>query len=168
MNAQGQTWSQHVAELPPVGVHYYRSHVAHRMTGPMAREFLSLVYTLDLMVQGRIAQSADVITQRLKSLLSSNSGIHYSVSQRMELLPQDRAVPASLEETQEAARAVRQEELVMNRASKGGRTWGSPGASENSKGGKGKDGKGKKGRGKDHKGKDDSKGGGSNQQEGKK
>lgn len=167
MNAQGQMWSSHISELPPVGVHYFRSHVAHKMSGPMAREFLSLVYTLDLMVQGHMALAADVVTQRLKSLLSTNSGIHFSVSQRLELLPHDRQVPASLEETQEAAKAAKAEEQVMARASKGGRPWGSN-ASENPKGGKGREGKGKKGKSKDHKGRDEGKSGGASGQDGRK
>eukprot|EP00438_Fugacium_kawagutii_P000699 Skav220040 [mRNA] locus=scaffold2981:259455:271618:+ [translate_table: standard] len=167
MDAQGQMWTAHQGELPPVGVHYFRSHVSQKMSGPMAREYLSLVYTLDLMLQGHMAQAADVITQRLKSLQASNSGIHYTVAPRLELLPHDRQAPASLEETQEAARAVRQEELVMQRAAKAGRPWGSPPSTDFNKGGKGKEGKGKKGKAKEQKGKESSKGTGSGGNEGK-
>lgn len=135
------------------------------MTGPMNREYHSWAYCLDLILQGRIAEGADLITQRLKSLSSTQSGIHYSISQKMELLPQERSNPASLEETQEAAKSARQEELVYSKASRAPRLWGTPSSGEAAKGGKGKDGKGKKGKHREGKGKDEGKG---NQTEGRK
>lgn len=93
-----------------------------------------------------IAEGADLITQRLKSLSSTNSGIHYQVSQKLELLPQEKANPASLEETQEAAKSARQEEMVYAKASKAPRQWGANQGGEPPRGGKGKEGKGKKGK----------------------
>lgn len=162
MTAQGQMWSAQVGEVPPIAVHYYRTQVAPKMSGPMSREFHSWAFCLDLLLQGRTAEGADLITQRLKSLSSTHSGVHYSISQKLELLPQERSNPASLEETQEAAKAARQEELVYSKASRAPKPWGTSQGSEQSKGGKGKDGKGKKGKYRDGKGKDEGK---ANQQE---
>lgn len=121
---------------------------------------------MDLALQGRIAEMCDVAVQRMKSLSSTQSGVHYAISQRMELLPHDRAIPASLQETQAAARAVEREDKVLQKASKTLKTWGSPqGGAEASKGGKGKDGKGKKGKYKEGKKSEEGKG---NPAEGKK
>lgn len=158
MTSQGQMWSIQVGEVPPLAVQYFRTQVAPRMSGPMAREYHSWAYCLDLLLQGRIAEGADLITQRLKSLSSTNSGIHYQVSQKLELLPQEKANPASLEETQEAAKSARQEEMVYAKASKAPRQWGANQGGEPPRGGKGKEGKGKKGKGRDGKSRDEGKG----------
>lgn len=125
----------------------------------MAREYYSIAYMLDLAIQGRIAEMCDVGVQRMKSLSSTQSGVHYAVSQRLELLPHDRTVPASLQETQAAAKAAEMEDKVLQRASRPSRPWGSPSNQDTWKGGKGRDGKGKKGKQKDGKKGEDTKGG---------
>ena len=153
MDNQGQVWSQKEGEVPPLAVNYFRNVLQGRMTGPMAREYATIAYMVDLMIQGRVAESVDLGVQRLKSLMSSNAGIHFTVSQKLELLPPDRTQAASLEETQEAAKAAREEEKILSRASQNPR-WKTQGPAEQNKGGKGKDGKGKKGKGKDGKSKD--------------
>eukprot|EP00438_Fugacium_kawagutii_P036603 Skav217813 [mRNA] locus=scaffold889:84557:88259:+ [translate_table: standard] len=146
MTSQGQLWSHVEGPVPPLGVQYFRQAVAPRMTGAMGREYQSLAYMLDLSVQGRVAEACDVMVQRMKSLSSTQSGIHYSISQRLELLPVDRAIPASLQETQAAARAAEMEDRVMHRASRVYRPWGSNAPQDPGRGGKGKEGKGKKGK----------------------
>lgn len=158
MTAQGQLWNQVDGPVPPLAVQYFRQVVAPKMSGAMSREYQTLAFMVDLAVQGRVADLCDVAVQRMKSLSSTQSGIHYGISQRMELLPQDRAVPASLQETQAAARAAEQEDRVLHRASRVYRPCGSWGTQETNKGGKGKEGKGKKGKGKEGKKGDDSKG----------
>eukprot|EP00438_Fugacium_kawagutii_P019800 Skav234937 [mRNA] locus=scaffold2677:152512:155029:- [translate_table: standard] len=159
MTSQGQLWSQVDGAVPPLAMQYYRQVVSSRMTGAMGREYQSLAFLLDLAVQGRLAEACDVAVQRMKSLSSTQSGVHYSISQRLELLPHDRAIPASLQETQAAARAAEQEDKVLHRASKPYRPWGAQGYQEPNKGGKGKDGKGKKGKNKDGKKGEEGKGG---------
>lgn len=158
MTSQGQLWSQVEGPLPPLAVQYFRQVVSAKMSGVMAREYQTLAFMLDLAVQGRVAELCDTAVQRLKSLSSTQSGIHYSISQRLELLPHDRAVPASLQETQAAARAAEQEDRVLHRASKSLRPWGSTYHQESGKGGKGKDGKGKKGKFREGKKGDEAKG----------
>lgn len=66
--------------------------------------------------------------------------IHYTISQKMELVPVDRSLPAGLEETQEAAKQAREEEKVLAKTGRAApsRPWGSVGAArEKEKGGKG-------------------------------
>lgn len=159
MTSQGQMWHQVEGPLPPVSVQFFRQMVAPRMGGAMAREYFTLAYMLDLAMQGRVAELCDVGVQRLKSLSSTQSGVHYSVSQRLELLPYDRTVPASLQETQAAAKAAEQEDRVLQRASKSLRPWGTQSGQESWKGGKGKEGKGKKGKSKESRKGDEQKGG---------
>ena len=161
MNAQGQLWSQQETEVQPLAVQFFRQQAQLKLTGAMAREYLSIAVMIDLGLQGRIAELTDVGTQRLKSLLATASGVHFSIAQKMEVVPLDRTAPASLLETREATRAHLDEERALQRASERPQWHGSP--SETPKGGKGKDGKGKKGKGKDGKGKEQDRGAGQEQ-----
>ena len=161
MNAQGQLWSQQETVVQPLAVQFFRQQAQLKLTGAMAREYLSIAVMIDLGLQGRIAELTDVGTQRLKSLLATASGVHFSIAQKMEVVPQDRTAPASLLETREATKAHQDEERALQRASKRPQWQGSP--SEAPKGGKGKDGKGKKGKGKDGKSKDQDRGAGQEQ-----
>ena len=158
MDSQGQVWGKTEGEIPPLAVQYFRNQFSGRMSGPMAREFLTIAYMVDLCLQGRTAECADIGTQRLKSLLSSHSGVHFTVAQKLEVVPPDRSAPASLEETQEAARAAREEARTFQRAAKS-QPWQGSLPSESGKGGKGKESKGKKGNGKEGKSREGEKGG---------
>ena len=116
----------------------------------MSREYLSVASALDLILQARVAESADLLSQRLKSLESMGNGVHYSIAQRMELLPSERGMIASAAETHEAARRAREEEKVMQKAARGGFRSAEGGTDSGSYGiglgkGKGKRGKGDKG-----------------------
>ena len=133
--------------------------IANEVPGaPMAREYLTVAYMVDLILQARAAEAADMGVQRLKSLMATSSGVHYSVAQKMELIPPEKTAAASLQETIDASKEAREEQKVMSKASQ------NPGwqrsYQEAPKGGKGKDGKGKKGKNKDGKGRDGDKGGG--------
>ena len=162
LTSQGMVWSTHQQEVQPLAVQYFRSQMSGVLKGPVAREYHTLVYAVDLALQGRAAEMMDLLIQRLKSLSSTQSGVHYSISQKMELLPVDKNLPAALEETQAAAEAWKKEERVY-KAAKGGGSWTGSQGSEQPKG-KGKNDKGgKKGKGKDWKdwkGREDPKGGG--------
>ena len=76
--------------------------------------------------------------------MATSSGVHYSVAQKMELLPPDKTAAASLQETLDASKEAREEMRVMNRASTNP-LW-QRGGTDAPKGGKGKEGKGKKGK----------------------
>lgn len=110
MNAQGQLWSQQETEVQPLAVQFFRQQAQLKLTGAMAREYLSIAVMIDLGLQGRIAELTDVGTQRFKSLLATASGLHFSIAQKMEVVPLDRTAPESLLETREATRAHQDEE----------------------------------------------------------
>lgn len=97
------------------------------------------------MIQGRIAEACDVVTQRLKGLEQVSGGGHYQVAQRQELVPLEVAVIATPMETLEAGRLHREELRARSAAS---RPWERRGdwerKTDETKGkGKGKDTKGK-------------------------
>ena len=159
MTSHGMVWDTSQTALQPLAMQFFRGQIAQRVSGPMARECQTLCYLVDLCMMGKVAESLDVAVQRLKSLLSTGSGIHYSISQRMELLPQDILMPASLDEAQQAAKAAREEQKAWGNP-QGQRSWSSnAGGNEGGKS-KGKGDKGKKGKTKDGKPKGDGKSGG--------
>ena len=145
LDAHGQIWNKEEGPVQPLAVAFYRNQMHGRMSGPMGREYLTIAYMIDLALQGRTAESIDIGAQRLKSLMSTHTGIHFSIAQKLEIVPAERTLPASLTETQEAARAAREEERVLQRAARPAR-WQNNYPPDAPKGGKGKDGKGKKGK----------------------
>ena len=151
LTSQGQIWDMAETQVQPLAMQYFRHQVQQKLSGPMSREYQTIAMMVDLAVQGKVAELSDLGVQRLKSLLATASGIHYTVAQKLEVLPTDRIPAASMTETNEAAKAAKEEERVFNRAARKPLWQSNP--SESSKGGKGKDGKNKKGKGKDGKGK---------------
>lgn len=86
-----------------VPLQYFRTHLHHRVQGPAHREMLTLAAALDSLCRGRGAQTADIISQRLKACESTLAGTHYSVARRMELTPAESmqlSGPAELREAQ--------------------------------------------------------------------
>ena len=163
MNSQGLGWSAHKGEVPPLATQYFRNQLQPRMGGAMSREYQTLAYCVDQCLQGQVALGVDCMIQRMKALASIAGGVHFSVAQKLEILPAEKVNPASLEETQQAAQAARREEKVFGQANRGPRPWqpssfgGEPGGQGR---GRGSGGKGKKGKGKDQKGKEDGNKGG--------
>ena len=98
--------------LAPVGLAYFRQQLIRRSTGPVQRELVNLCTALDWLVRGSPARAADVIAQRIKSIESSLSGSHWSVSQRLEVCPQDTMSLAAQEELSSAQRAAADEAKV--------------------------------------------------------
>ena len=132
---------------------YYRTHVASRMQGGMAREFMSLAYTADLLVMGRTAEALDTVVQRMKSLENTALGSSWQASQRMEVIPPSDTAMASRVEVQMAKK-----EQKMEAEARGG--YGSYGDQRPKGKGKTKDkGKEKGGKGKDKAAKKDDKSG---------
>ena len=98
--------------LAPVGLAYFRQQLIRRSTGPVQRELVNLCTALDWLIRGSPARAADVIAQRIKSIESSLSGSHWSVSQRLEVCPQDTMSLAAKEELSSAQRAAADEAKV--------------------------------------------------------
>ena len=143
---------------PPLFVRYHRQQLAGRMAPAMARESHTLALGVDLLLRGRPAEAADLLSQRLKSLEMVSQGVHYTVAQQQELLAKDAASMSSTVEFQEASRLVRAEgrakaEAARPYGSRSGAVKGDewrPGGKKG--GGKGKPGKSDPRRGKGEKG----------------
>ena len=157
----GQPWNVEKGPLPPLFSQYWRLVLDSKASRPMSREMQTLSYVQDLMLQGRIASAADVVTQRLKSLEQTASGGDYRVSLRQELVPLDMSSMSSTKETMEASRLQREELKARSAASrpwdrgqKGDIPYWDKGKGKKGENLKGKKGNGKKGDGKKG-GKDD-------------
>ena len=120
-----------------------------------SREALTLSWCLDLLVQGRVAEAADGLMQRLKAIEMSAQGASWSISQRIELVPLEKPIISSRTEAREAIKESKEENRTRAEASKGKGKSKWPGSwrdtSWHQEKGKGKDskGKGKKGKEKD-------------------
>ncbi|CAJ1412814.1 unnamed protein product, partial [Effrenium voratum] len=154
----GQLWDLEDGPLPPLSTMYFRQTLMSRMAPPMARETHTLCYGLDLLLQGRAAELGDLLVQRIKSLEGVAAGLHYSVMQKMELLPMDASRVARYTEVHDAAKVARDEARALSAGSRAQGRGGSdsgwvpygPRGRDEKGGGKGKGEKGKdKGRAKD-------------------
>ncbi len=148
----GQPWDLQRGALPPLFSQYWRLILDSKASSPMSREMQTLSYIQDLLLQGRVASAADVVTQRLKSLEQTASGGDYRVSLKQELVPVDASSMSSTKETMEASRLQREELRAKSAAS---RPWerGSKGDGYHWEKGKGKKGDSKGGKGDGKKGK---------------
>lgn len=142
--------------IPPLATKYMKQVLMDRMAPAMRREAGNISKALDLiLLQGRICESADVLTQRLKSLEMLTAGMHYTIANRVELLPADRSLTTSSMEALEAAKRVNAEEKLVHKTTKPVKPW--DGGGQTKGGGKSSKGDGKKGKGRDSKGKTDGK-----------
>ena len=74
LTSAGTVWEQEKTQVPPLALQFYGSQLAGRLTGGAAREALTLLWSMDLVLQGKIAQAEDCMAQRLKSLEMTSSG----------------------------------------------------------------------------------------------
>lgn len=135
--------------LHPVAVAYTRQHLLRRASAPVQRELLTLSHALDLMLKGKASAAADTLMQRLKSIEQTLLGSHWSISQKLEVLPPESASITALPEAKSAQREMYDESRLRWLAT-------SPDGRQGQKGGKsgGKTkGEGKEGRGQEREGK---------------
>ena len=78
-------------KIKPLCVAYYRQHLQRRASGPMARELLTLASAIDAIVRGKISGGLDILCQRLKATEMVCTGSHWTVAQKVEVLPNDSA-----------------------------------------------------------------------------
>lgn len=90
--------------VEPVALQYFRSVLSRKGTGPMIRELYTLSACIDALLRGRPCHALDIMSQRVKSLESTLGGVHWSVSQRLEILGQDAQGLAASQEVREAQR----------------------------------------------------------------
>ena len=150
LNQMKSNLMQHLGEddkggaCQPVAVQYYRQVLQRKAGGATARELLSLCAAADLLVRGRPAQALDLILQRVKSAESTLGGTHWTVSQKLEVLPAEQATITATSELKEAQK-VAQEEAKMRWLATSPDTRFSPSQKGGGKGKPGKGGDGKKG-----------------------
>ena len=88
---------------------YFRQHVSKRSTGPAQRELLSIATSIDMMLNGNAAGAMDILVQPFKSVESTVTGCHWTVAQRLEVVPPDNVQLTPAQEMQDARRNVYEE-----------------------------------------------------------
>lgn len=73
--------------LPAVALRYTRMTLGSRLSGGALKEALTLAASIDLALQGRVAEAVDVQMQRLKSMERVAQGASWSSAEKMELTP---------------------------------------------------------------------------------
>lgn len=106
---QGLGEEDHTSSTRPVAVQYYRQVLQKKCSGGVARELLSLCATADFLVKGRVTQALDLVFQRIKSAESTLNGTHWTVSQKLELLPAEQATLTGVPEMKEAQKIAFEE-----------------------------------------------------------
>ncbi len=114
-------------------VMYARQQLAKKASGPVLREILNLSTALDHIIKGNPSRTADVISQRLKSLELILSGSHWSVAQRLECTGPDNPTISSRSEVKSAQKETYEDVRMRQLASHPG-----PRLDDKGKGGKGK------------------------------
>ena len=112
---QGTGWEPEASGVPPLLGLYNRVYLASRLTGGLQREFQTLCYCGDLLLQGRLAETLDVMVQRLNSLEMIGQGTPWQTAQKLELVPPVEAAISTRQEHQLARK-----EAKLDQAVKGG------------------------------------------------
>ena len=133
---RGGPWS-------PTLLRYFRQTLFRKMSGPMAREALTLSTIGDQLLKGMVPGAMDTLIQRLKSLEAQSTGLAWTYAQRMELLPPDGASLSSRQELSIATAEHRAEVKAHQAGSWKDWSKGKGGKAEKEEGAKGKGKKGK-------------------------
>ena len=147
VDRNGGVWNPEEGVIPPIACQYYRQCMQQRLQGGQAWEALTVAWTLDVLLQGRVSEACDTLTQRFKSLEMSGAGASWAISQKV--VPPEKPVLSSRPEMREAIRENREEQKTRSEAArpKGKGDSGSSSWREEDRG-KGREakGKGKKGK----------------------
>ena len=140
------------SKTPAVAMHHLLTVLQPSLQGKLGmrtlREMKTLAQCLDLLAEGEVGRSADLISQRVKALERATVEGHWNSAQFLELLPPENSTLLERDEELYLARETLTEQKIRG-YDKGTRpkTWDPPKG-----GGKGKDvQKGSKGKGKDKK-----------------
>lgn len=106
-----QSWGEEerTAGVPAIAVQYFRQVLQKKATGAVARELLTLCATADLLIKAKPSQALDLVLQRLKSAEATLGGSHWSVSQKLELLPPEQSSLTDAAEMKEAQKVAMEE-----------------------------------------------------------
>lgn len=131
-------WNQEEPSLPPIAMKYVRSTLQGRVSGGALREVMTLATMLDLLMMGRVSESADLAMQRLKSIERVAQGSSWTSTEKLELIGTFSPQISTRAELNVAAKEVRLDNQAKGAAmSYKGKGVGAP------------DGKGKKGKSED-------------------
>ena len=133
--------------LPTVALQYYRQVLHRRAAGATGRELLTLCAVADCLAKGKAAQAMDVVLQRVKSVEATLNGTHWSVSQKLEVLPQEQSLLTDTAEMKEAQKIAQEESKTRWMAAQpdGRSQQGPKGVGKGKTGGRGDGRKGGKG-----------------------
>lgn len=104
-------------KIKPLCVAYYRQHLQRKASGPMARELLTLASAIDAIVRGKISGGLDILCQRMKATEMVCTGSHWTVAQKVEVLPTDSATLTKRPELSNAQKEAYAESKVKFLAS---------------------------------------------------
>eukprot|EP00435_Cladocopium_sp_Y103_P013386 s2009_g3.t1 len=110
-------WETGTTKVPPLFSLYTRVYVSTRLSGGQLREFMTLSHASDLLLQGRVSESLDILTQRMKSLELVGQGTGWQLAQKLELIPPLEAGMSSRQEHQIARRENRLDQQVKGATS---------------------------------------------------
>eukprot|EP00438_Fugacium_kawagutii_P012392 Skav215497 [mRNA] locus=scaffold165:781686:787326:- [translate_table: standard] len=100
-----------------MAMQYVRQVIRGRASGPMLRELMTLAAGMDLLCAGKPAQCMDLLSQRFKATESNLAGSHWSVCQKLELLPPEQVLLAGHTELKTAQKNVWEETRTKHLAS---------------------------------------------------
>ena len=122
----GTGWEEDRQSLPPLLGLYHRTYMVGRLSGGVSREFSTLCWIGDLLLQGRASEAMDALVQRLKSLELTAGGTNWATSQKLELVPPPTASIGGRSEIQVARKEAKLDQQVLPSASafEKGRTKG--------------------------------------------
>ena len=109
----GTGWEEDRQSLPPLLGLYHRTYMVGRLSGGVSREFSTLCWIGDLLLQGRASEAMDALVQRLKSLELTAGGTNWATSQKLELVPPPTASIGGRSEIQVARKEARLDQQVL-------------------------------------------------------
>ena len=113
----GTGWEEDRQSLPPLLGLYHRTYMVGRLSGGVSREFSTLCWIGDLLLQGRASEAMDALVQRLKSLELTAGGTNWATSQKLELVPPPTASIGGRSEIQVARKEAKLDQQVLPSAS---------------------------------------------------
>ena len=109
----GTGWEADNQQLPPLLCLYHRTYMMGKLSGGVSREFSTLSWVGDMLLQGRVAEGMDALMQRLKSLEMTAGGSNWATSQKLELVPPPTAAIGSRAEYQVARKEAKLDQQLL-------------------------------------------------------
>ena len=94
---------------------YLNQHSAKGLGPRTMRELRTLCHTLDLLVQGKVAEAMDVVARRVKALERAQADGHGDAAKWMELIPTGAAQLLPRRESRQALREAEEESNLRPR-----------------------------------------------------